>query len=67
MTLAERTAVLESVTDAVLLSLPGPMPLTEKLTIASQCRRDLARQLGCVGNQSEPQLVADCHQSTITR
>jgi hypothetical protein len=43
---AERTAVLESVTDAVLISLPGEMPLTEKLTIAIQCRRDLARRLG---------------------
>jgi hypothetical protein len=45
MTDHQSNTVLEAVTDAVLLSLPGDMPLNQKIALASLIRRDAARRI----------------------
>lgn len=45
MTQQEREAVTAAVEDAVLLSLPGRMAITEKISIVNRVRRVLAREL----------------------
>jgi hypothetical protein len=37
--------VLDAICDAVLMSMPGPMPLSQKLEHANLIRRDAARRI----------------------
>jgi hypothetical protein len=53
MTEHQSNQVLEAVTDAVLLSLPGEMKLSLKCSLANLIRRDAAVRIKAVAETSE--------------
>jgi hypothetical protein len=53
MTEHQSNQTLEAITDAVLLSLPGEMPLNQKISLANLIRRDAAVRIKAVAETSE--------------